>query len=137
MKRKSKRLLVALVLIGVLAAGGAAFTAALSVPNTTAGYGSSTITGATADKIVYNLNGPGTQITSVTVDLHTPSTGDLTTGYTVQGAFDGLTLVGCTVDATYGTNGYSSGAGNTQFTCGPYTESTSGSSSFAVTVTNS
>jgi hypothetical protein len=137
MKRKSKRLLVALVLIGVLAAGGAAFTAANSLPPTTAGYGTSTITGATADKIVYHLSADGTQINSVTVDLHTASAGDLTSGYTVQAGFETNSLTGCTVDATYGTNGYDSTAGNTQFTCSGYTETTSTSSSFNVAVTNS
>src|SRR5947209_19800577 len=108
MKRKSKRLLVALVLIGVLAAGGAAFTAANVVPNTTAGYGTSTITGATASKIVYTLNATGTQITTATIDLHTATAYDLTSGYTVQDGLHASNLTTYTVNTGYrhhGTNG--------------------------------
>ena len=71
MKRKSRRIVAALVLIGALAAGGAAFTASNTLPNTTAGYGTSTITGATASKIAYTLSSDGLTITGATIDLHT------------------------------------------------------------------
>jgi len=135
MKRKSKRLLVALVLIGVLAAGGAAFTAANVVPNTTAGYGTSTITGATADKIVYTLSSDGTQITGATIDLHTASASDLTSGYTVQAGFNTSNLTTCSVNSGFGTNG--TNGTDTEFTCTGYTQSTSGATSFNVAVTNS
>ena len=39
MKRKTKKIVLALVVIGVVAAGGAAFTAANTVPDSVAGYG--------------------------------------------------------------------------------------------------
>lgn len=135
MKRKSRRIVAALVLVGVLAAGGAAFTAGNTVPDTTAGYGTSTITGATAKSIVYTLSADGTQITAATIQLHTASTGDLTSGYTVKAGFESNNLTGCTVDTTFGTNG--TDGTNTQFTCSGFTESTSSSSSFNVAVTNS
>jgi hypothetical protein len=135
MKRKSKRLLVALALIAVLAAGGAAFTAANTVPNTTAGYGTSTITGATASKIVYTLSSDGTQITGAKIDLHTATASDLTSGYTVQAGFNSSNLTTCSVNTSFGTNG--TDGTNTEFTCSGYTQSTSGATSFNVAVTNS
>jgi hypothetical protein len=135
MKRKSKRLLVGLVLIGVLAAGGAAFTAANTLPATTAGYGTSTITGATADKIVYTLSSDGTQITGATIDLHTASASDLTSGYTVKAGFNASNLTACSVNTGFGTNG--TNGTDTEFTCSGYTQSTSGATSFNVAVTNS
>src|SRR5579862_3157501 len=135
MKRKSRRFAAALVLIGALAAAGAAFTASNSLPNTTAGYGSSTITGATASKIVYTLSSDGTQITGATLDLHTASTADLTSGYTVEAGFGTNNLSSCTVDTTFGTNG--TDGTNTQFICSGYTQSTSAASTFNVAVTNS
>ncbi len=135
MKRKSRRAIVALVLIGVLATAGAAFTASNSLPNTTAGYGTSTITGATASKIVYTLSSDGTQITGATLDLHTATASDLTSGYTVEAGFNSASLTGCSVDTTFGTNG--TDGTNTQFTCTGFTQSTSNASTFNVAVTNS
>ena len=135
MKRKSRRFAAALVLIGALAAGGAAFTASNTVPNTTAGYGTSTITGATAHSIVYTLSSDGTQITQATLQLHTADTGDLTSGYTVEAGFGTSNLTTCTVDTSFGTSGTDST--NTQFKCTGYTQSTSAASAFNVAVTNS
>ena len=40
MQRKTKKIVLALVVIGVVAAGGAAFTAANTVPSHAVGYGS-------------------------------------------------------------------------------------------------
>ncbi len=139
MKRKSRRIVAALVLIGALAAAGAAFTASNTVPNTTAGYGTSTITGATASKIVYTLSADGTQITGATLDLHTATTADLTSGYTVQAGFNGPgnTLTTCTVDTsvTGGAHPGSNGT-DTQFLCA-ITQPTDTATSFNVVVTNS
>ena len=41
MQRKTKRIIGAFVVIAAIAAGGAAFTASNTVPNTVAGYGTS------------------------------------------------------------------------------------------------
>ncbi len=135
MKRKSRRIVAALVLIGALAAGGAAFTASNTLPNTTAGYGTSTITGATASKIAYTLSSDGLTITGATIDLHTATASDLTSGYTVQAGFGTGTSVTCTVNASFGTGG--TNGTDTEFTCGPFTQSTSAASTFNVAVASS
>ena len=48
MQRKTKKIVLALVVIGVVAAGGAAFTAANTVPTHAVGYGQTVVTGAVA-----------------------------------------------------------------------------------------
>ena len=54
MQRKTKKIVLALVVIGVVAAGGAAFTAANTVPDSVAGYDRTTVTGATRHCRVHN-----------------------------------------------------------------------------------
>ena len=56
MKRRTKRIIGAIVVIAAIAAGGAAFTAGNTVPDTVAGYGTSNITGATVTALHYTLN---------------------------------------------------------------------------------
>ena len=90
MHRISRRMVAVVVVIGAIAAGGAAFTASNTVPNTTAGYGTSTITGATATDIAYGLNATGTQITSATITF----TGDLSND-TVKAGFETSNLTTC------------------------------------------
>jgi hypothetical protein len=64
------KLLGAAALIGVLAAGGSAFTASNTMPaGIVKGYGTQTITGVTATSVVYNLNATEDQVLSVTLDL--------------------------------------------------------------------
>jgi hypothetical protein len=68
--RKSKAVLALGVLAaGVIAAGGAAFTNSTTLPTTTAGYGSTQISGAQANSVVYNTSPDGTKIESVTIKL--------------------------------------------------------------------
>src|SRR3954451_23276498 len=67
MKGKTKKIVLAVAVIGAIAAGGVAFTASNTVPATTAGYGTSAITGATVDSISYTTNGDGTQITDAKI----------------------------------------------------------------------
>ena len=50
MQRKTKKIVLALVVIGVVAAGGAAFTAANTVPTHAVGYGTAVVTGAVASR---------------------------------------------------------------------------------------
>jgi hypothetical protein len=66
--RKSTKLIGAAVAVGFIAvAGGSAFTASNTVPNTVAGYGESTVSGATVTSIHYNTNPADTdKIDSVT-----------------------------------------------------------------------
>jgi len=113
-----------LVVVGAIAAGGAAFTAANTVPPTTAGYGTSSISGATATDIAYSLNGDGTQITSATITF----TGDLSND-TVKAGFESNNLTTCSTPVYDGSTSSTS-------TCSGYTESTASSSTFNVAVTN-
>ena len=126
MHRISRRMVAVLVVIGAIAAGGAAFTAANTVPPTTAGYGTSTISGATATDIAYTLNATGTQITGATITF----TGDLSND-TVKAGFETNSLTTCSAPV------YTAGTpGSSVSTCSGYTESTASSSSFSVAVTN-
>jgi hypothetical protein len=127
MKRKSRRIVAALVLLGALAAGGAAFTNSATIPNTVAGYGTSNISGATATSLTYTLSADGTQITTANLTFQ----GDLTSHRTVQAGFDTNNLSTCTIGA------YDSTSNTTAVTCSGYTESTAASQTFNVAVTNS
>lgn len=124
MHRISRRMVAVLVVIGAIAAGGAAFTASNVVPNTTAGYGTSTITGATATDIAYTLNADGTEITDATITF----TGDLSND-TVKAGFETSSLTTCSAPVYDGSTSSTS-------TCSGYTESTASSASFNVAVTN-
>jgi uncharacterized protein YdeI (BOF family) len=128
MRRNTKKIVVAIAAIAALAAGGAAFTASNTVPNTTAGYGTSTVTGATVKSIHYTLNGTKTTIT----DADLVFDGDLTSPVlqNVEAGFEGDNLTACTVGA------YDNVGDETPVTCTGYTQSTAASSAFHVAVHN-
>lgn len=89
--RKSSRYLGALVIAGIAAAGGTAFTASnTQATSQVVGYGSTTISGATVSSQTYNLNSTGDNVDSVTLVL----AGD-TTGSAVSLGFNGATPVSC------------------------------------------
>jgi hypothetical protein len=97
------RLLVAAVAAMVVAGGAYAFTAANTVPNSTAGAGSSTVSGYTVTALHYNLNA----VTPTNVDALTftvspviPSTG--TGRVIIQAALStgGPNTYTCTTDST-------------------------------------
>lgn len=95
MKRNKKRVLLAVLAICALAAGGAAFTASVTGAGTTnnnAGYASITVNGAALSDASYTFDGPGANITGVTLNF----TGDLT-GQDVEAAFNGASLTDCGV----------------------------------------
>jgi hypothetical protein len=48
MKGKTKKIVLAVAVIGAIAAGGVAFTAANTVPDSVAGYKTTTVSGATS-----------------------------------------------------------------------------------------
>jgi hypothetical protein len=102
------RILLAAGAIGVIAAGGSAFTDAFSFPKSTqvVAYGTQTVDGATATQITYNINATGDNIDSVTLKIND----DITSGYTVESAFNGDNLSGCTI-GTY------DGSSSTTVTC--------------------
>jgi hypothetical protein len=123
MRGKTKRIVAALAVVGAVAAGGAALTASNTIPASVAGYGTSTISGATATALTYTLSADGTTIT--TADL--TFTGDQT-GRTVKAGFGTSALTTCTAGA------YDSVGDTTPVSCTGYTQSTASSSTFNVAV---
>lgn len=126
MQRKTKRIIGAIAVIAAIAAGGAAFTASNTVPDTVAGYGTSNISGATVTAMHYTLNADGTQITDASLTFH----GDQTSNV-VKAGFGTDALTTCTVGS------YDSGTDTTPASCSGYTQSTASSATFNVAVTNS
>lgn len=108
MRNKPRSIVAGLVVIGALAAGGAAFTAANVIPDTVMGFGTSTITGATATSLTYTRSADGSTITAATLVF----TGDISTKL-VQAGFNTNALENCaagtyaspstTVVCTFGT----------------------------------
>jgi hypothetical protein len=100
MKRINTRIIAAIAVIALLAAGGAAFTTQITGLDGTSnkiGFGKETINGATATDVHYNLSSDGQYVDTVTVTL----TGDYHAGYDVKGglvpnAGDPATLIACT-----------------------------------------
>ena len=82
MKGKTKKIVLAVAVIGAIAAGGVAFTAANTVPATSAGFGQNVVSGATATNIHHHLSDDG--LTILTTDL--TLSGDQT-GTTVKAGF--------------------------------------------------
>jgi hypothetical protein len=111
------------VLIGAIAAGGAAFTASNTIPDTVAGYGTSHITGAAAHTLNYVISSDGTTISQANLSF----VGDLT-GYTVTAGFNADNLQNCTV-GTYDGTAY------TPVTCSGFTQPTTSAISFNVLAT--
>ena len=117
MHRISRRMVAVLVVIGAIAAGGAAFTASNTVPDTTAGYGTSTITGATATDIAYGLRPTAPRSRRP----RSPSPA-ICTNDTVKAGFETNNLTTCSTPVYDGTTSSTS-------TCSGYTESTATSAS--------
>jgi hypothetical protein len=125
MRRNTKKIVAGVAAIAALAAGGAAFTASNTVPDTVAGYGTSNITGATATSIKYTLSADGTQINSAALVFHGDVTGD-----DVKAGFGSDALTDCTVGT------HDSGTDSTPATCSGFTQDTAASATFNVAVTN-
>jgi hypothetical protein len=127
--RKSSKLIGAIGIAGVVAAGGAAFTNSnTQAASQVVGYGSTTISGATVNSMAYNLNAPGDNVNSVTLVL----AGD-TTGSAVSIGFNGGATTSC------GTGTFAAGTpGATTYTCdnggSNFTRTTIGLTSTAVIV---
>jgi hypothetical protein len=126
MQRRTKRIIGAIVVIAAIAAGGAAFTASNTVPDTVAGYGTSNISGATVTAMHYTLNADGTQITDASLTFQGDQTHNV-----VKAGFGTDALTTCTVGS------YDSTGDTTPATCSGYTQSTATSATFNVAVTNS
>jgi hypothetical protein len=122
MHRKPRTILLGLVVVGALAAGGAAFTAGNTIPDTTMGFGTSHITGATATSLTYTRSADGSTITAATLVF----TGDISTK-TVEAGFNANALETCAA-GTFA-------AGDTTVVCTMGTpEPTAGATTFNVAV---
>ena len=118
MQRKTRRIIAAVAVIALLAAGGAAFTnsiASFGSSNDQIGYASDTINGATATNLQYELSPDNTKIDQVLVTLQGDYTsGDATNGSdTITGMFNDTpgNKVTCTPAGSV------DGSGNTVVTC--------------------
>jgi hypothetical protein len=103
MQRKTKKIVLALVVIGVVAAGGAAFTAGNTLPDHAVGYGSAAVSGADATSIHHFLSADGMTVTSTVMTL----TGTLADAPIVTAGFgiDGVALQACVATGASGTFG--------------------------------
>lgn len=120
--RTSTKAIAVVALLGAVATGSA-FTAGNTVPASVAGYGTSTVSGATATSLTYTLSADGTTISAADLVF----TGDQT-GRTVKAGFGTAALTSCTVGT------YDSTGNKTPVTCSGYTQSTATSASFNVAV---
>lgn len=94
MSMNKRKLLAALGVAGVVAAGSSAFTASNTVSGeNVAGYGSATISGATTEVIEHTLSADGTKIVSTSLTFTT----DLGAGHQVKSGFGTASLESCTV----------------------------------------
>ncbi|MCW2692488.1 MAG: hypothetical protein JWM67_1092 [Mycobacterium sp.] len=73
--RKSTKIVGGVVIAGVVAATGSAFTASNIVPASTAGYGESAVTGASVSNIAYTLATDPSKLASVVFTSTTDVTG--------------------------------------------------------------
>jgi hypothetical protein len=100
MKSKTKKIILAVAVIGAVAAGGVAFTAANTVPATIAGYDNQVVSGATATDVHYDLSDDGTTVDAVEVTFST----DVTGKHVQIGFNDGdLEAPECVITGTAGT----------------------------------
>ncbi len=121
MKGKTKKIILAVAVIGAVAAGGVAFTDANVVPDSMAGYKDTVVSGATATAVNYTLSADGTNIDDVVVTFSTDITGKH-----VRIAFNNGALTSdCTVAGTVGTQ---------TATCSGLTQPTDTATHLAVTV---
>lgn len=120
------RMLVGLAAAGLVAAGsGSAFTNSNTLPlDSVAGYGTTTVSGATATSVLYDLSANGTEIETATVVF----SGDVT-DRTVKAGFGTAALTACNLGT------HDALADTTTATCSFTGVSTSAATSFAVAVT--
>ncbi|MBV9606455.1 MAG: hypothetical protein JO027_15170 [Solirubrobacterales bacterium] len=143
MKRNKKRIMIALLAICALAAGGAAFTAAISgnLPATAvAGFHQTTISGAHADSVLWDVTSDGQYVADAKLVLSNQAdSAQLPAGSVVEAGFDTTgngtaTLTTCTKGAVDGTD-----ANATDYTCtfGATTYPVNQATVFNVSVTDS
>lgn len=117
------KIMAALAGAAIVVAGGSAYTAASTPAASVAGYGSATVSGATAESVNHTLNSTGDKIMSTTVVFTAPQTGN-----TVKAGFNNEAL-------TAGTVGEGDQADTVTFSWGAG-KTTADETSFQVAVTN-
>jgi hypothetical protein len=134
MKSKTRRIIMAVAVIGVLAAGGAAFTAS-NINSTTdvAGYNSVSVTGATISDQQNILSSDGTEIVSVLLTFPSSEAANTVTA----GFGDNAAGLGACTDTNSGTDTiYSCATPNVLAGGATLHELTTAASHFAVAVVN-
>jgi hypothetical protein len=121
MKRNKKSVLVAVLAICALAAGGAAFTADVSgAPDAaTAGFHQTSITGAEASSVAWNLSADGQYVNSVVMHLTSDGTAALPSGDVVKVGFDQTALNGTPSSPAATIGCIEDGTDATKWTCTP------------------
>lgn len=124
MRFKTPRIVASVAVIGAVAAGGAAFTASETVPTNLAGYGTTTVSGATLNSLNYDLSADGTTITTANLVFAQDLTGD-----SVGISFGSGNLASCTIGT------YDSGTGTTPVTCSGLSQETDTADNVDIAVT--
>jgi hypothetical protein len=99
MRHNTSKILASVAVFGVVAAGGSAFTASSSLPQTpkVVGYDTTTITGAVATDVSYQLSTDSSKIAQALITF----TGDQTGRVIKAGWGEGTLDTTCTVPVTY------------------------------------
>jgi hypothetical protein len=120
---KRRYYLPMLVATGLVLLAGKAAMASNTVPSSVDGYGTATISGATATSISYGTSADGATISSVTVVF----VGDLT-GKAVSAGFNSSALSVCTLGT------FNAGANTTTAVCAGLAQNTATAATLAVAV---
>jgi hypothetical protein len=131
MKGKTKKIVLAVAVIGAIAAGGVAFTDANVVPHNSAGYGTSVVSGATATELHHILSGDGQAIASTTMTI----TGTLDDQPIVKAGFGTADLQDCVTSVATGVLGATDRTATVVCTYSP-TYVTADETAFSVAVTS-
>lgn len=97
--RNKKIALGGIAAVAVIGFAGTAMTASNTIADSVAGYGTSTVSGATATGVEHTLSGDGSTISSTLVTFST----DLVAGHAVKAGFGTTALESCTVDVAANT----------------------------------
>ena len=93
--RNKKFALGGIAAVAVIGFAGTAMTAGNTIPDSVAGYGTSTVSGATASSVEHTLTADGTAVASTVVTFSS----DLLVGHQVKAGFGSTALEDCVEDA--------------------------------------
>lgn len=127
--RRSTRIAATGLVAAAAITGVSAFTASNTVPTSTAGYGSATVSGAVATDISYTTSADGATISDATVTFQGDQTGNL-----VKAGFNSAAQRDCTVGSFV--PGLLGEPGSTTTTCSGFSQPTADATTFTVTVTS-